>query len=226
MIVVTGASRGLGQAIAQRLSSKGEQVLGLSRTMSTQASWQTLTCDVTDPTQLKQVAAQLKQSGQFPKALINTAGIASMNLALMTPPEKVDDIVRTNLMGTIYACQAFAPLMVRQKAGHIINFSTIAVSLALKGESVYLASKAGVEAFSRSFAREVADFNVQVNCVAPGPIQTDLLRGLSQGQITNVVDQQIFKRQFSPDDVCDLVEWLLDKRSGSVTGEVIHVGGA
>ena len=89
-----------------------------------------------------------------------------------------------------------------------------------------MASKAGVEAFSRAFAREVADFNVQVNCIAPGPIQTDLLRGLSQEQINQVVAQQIIRKQFAPEDVCDLVEWLLDDRAGSVTGEVIHLGGA
>jgi 3-oxoacyl-[acyl-carrier protein] reductase len=226
MIIVTGASRGLGYAIAQRLHVRGERVLGLSRSLGHRADWETLACDVSDHQQLGRLASDLKRKGETLKVLINAAGIASMNLALMTPANKIEDLLRTNLMGTIFSCQAFVPLMLRQKKGRVINFSTIAVKLALKGESIYLASKAGVEAFSRGFAREVADFNVQVNCIAPGPIQTDLLRGLSQEQINQVVAQQIIRKQFAPEDVCDLVEWLLDDRAGSVTGEVIHLGGA
>jgi 3-oxoacyl-[acyl-carrier protein] reductase len=116
--------------------------------------------------------------------------------------------------------------MLRDKEGSIINFSTIAVALGLKGESVYAASKAGVEGFTRSFAREVADFNVNVNCIAPGPINTNLLKGITYFQIKNIVSQQIIPKQFTPDDVSDLVEVLLDQRSRSLSGQVLHVGGA
>ena len=107
-----------------------------------------------------------------------------------------------------YCCQLFAPLMLQNKGGIIINFSTIAVALGLKGESVYAASKAGVEVFSRSFAREMADFNVRVNCIAPGPINTDLLKGVSDVQIDRIVSQQIIPKQAVPSDVCDLVETI------------------
>ena len=86
--------------------------------------------------------------------------------------------------------------MLRQKYGSFINFSTIAVALALKGESVYVASKAGVEAFSRSFAREMSDFNIRVNCIAPGPIKTDLLRGITDTQIEKITSQQIIQKKF------------------------------
>jgi 3-oxoacyl-[acyl-carrier protein] reductase len=149
-----------------------------------------------------------------------------MNLAVTTPPATAQAIVATNLLGTIYMCQAFAPLMMRRKSGRIVNFSTIAVALGLKGESVYAASKAGVEAFSRAFAREVADFSIAVNCVAPGPIATDLLRGVSANQIAEIVKRQIQPRQMAAADVCDVVELLLDPRSASLTGQVFHVGGA
>ncbi len=116
--------------------------------------------------------------------------------------------------------------MLRHKAGAIVNFSTIAVALGLKGESIYAASKAGVEGFSRAFAREMADFNVNVNCIAPGPIDTDLLKGVTSAQIDRIVAQQIIPRRFKPDAVCDLVELLLDARSRSLSGQVLHVGGA
>jgi 3-oxoacyl-[acyl-carrier protein] reductase len=116
--------------------------------------------------------------------------------------------------------------MMRQKAGSIINFSTIAVPLALKGESIYVASKAGVEGFSRTFAREMADFGITVNCIAPGPIDTSLIKGVSAGQISKIVSQQIIPKQFEPSAVCDLVELLLSEKSRALTGEILRVGGA
>jgi 3-oxoacyl-[acyl-carrier protein] reductase len=116
--------------------------------------------------------------------------------------------------------------MLRNKHGSIINFSTIAVALGLKGESIYAASKAGVEGFTRSFAREMADFNVRVNCIAPGPIDTSLLKGITAEQINKIVSQQIIPKQFKPDSVADLVELLIDSRSDSLSGQVLHVGGA
>jgi 3-oxoacyl-[acyl-carrier protein] reductase len=115
--------------------------------------------------------------------------------------------------------------MLRNKAGSIINFSSIAVNLGLKGESIYAASKAGVEGFTRSFAREMADFNVNINCIAPGPIDTELLQGITSTQKDKIVSQQIIPKQFTPNDVSDLVEILLDRKSQSLSGQVLHVGG-
>jgi 3-oxoacyl-[acyl-carrier protein] reductase len=115
--------------------------------------------------------------------------------------------------------------MLRQKHGSLINFSTIAVALSLKGESVYAASKAGVESFSRTFAREMADFNVRVNCIAPGPIRTDLLRGITDSQIEKIISQQVIPKQFQKSDVCDLVELLIDAKAASLSGQVLNVGG-
>ena len=100
------------------------------------------------------------------------------------------------------------------------------MALGLKGESIYAASKAGVEGFTRSFARKMSDFNVQVNCIAPGPIDTNLLKGITSEQINKIVSQQIIPKQFKPDSVADLVELLLDSRSNSLSGQVLHVGGA
>jgi 3-oxoacyl-[acyl-carrier protein] reductase len=225
MIVVTGASKGLGRAICDRLISKGFPVLGLARNVDG-VPFPAVNCDVSSYENVKAVSQTLKKAGVKVVGLINAAGIASMNLAVTTPPNVSQNIVNTNLLGTIYCCQLIAPLMLRHKAGSIINFSTIAVSLGLKGESIYAASKAGVEGFTRSFAREMSDFNVNVNCIAPGPIDTSLLKGITTAQVQKIVSQQIIPRQFTPDAVSDLVELLLDIRSSSLSGQVLHVGGA
>ncbi len=224
MIVVTGASKGLGRAICERLKSKNIEVFGLARDVS-DLSFPGMSCDVSSYKEVKSIAQHLKREGINVDGLINAAGIASMNLAITTPPEVSERIIRTNLLGTIFCCQIFAPFLIRNKIGNIINFSTIAVALGLKGESVYAASKAGVEGFTRSFAREMADFSVNVNCIAPGPIDTNLLKGLTASQIAKIIAQQIIPRQYTPDTISDLVELLLDKRSASLSGQVLHVGG-
>lgn len=224
MIIVTGASRGLGLAIAERLKEKGENVLGLARNIS-DMTINAIECDVSDYQSVKNASREVKRMKKPIKALINAAGVASMNMAVTTDETTVQKLIQTNLVGTIYCCQLFAPIMLRQKHGSLINFSTIAVALALKGESVYVASKAGVESFSRTFAREMADFNVRVNCIAPGPIRTDLLRGITDAQIDKITSQQVIPKQFQKSDVCDLVELLIDEKAASLSGQVLNVGG-
>jgi len=224
MIIVTGASRGLGQAIAERLIEKGEDVIGLVRSVSGM-SLDAIECDVSDYSSVKNASREIKRMKKPVKAFINAAGVASMNLAVTTDESTVQKLIQTNLVGTIYCCQMFAPIMLRQKHGSFINFSTIAVALSLKGESVYAASKAGVESFSRTFAREMADFNVRVNCIAPGTIRTDLLRGITDAQIEKITSQQVIPKQFQKSDVCDLVELLLDEKAASISRQVLNVGG-
>ena len=224
MIIVTGASRGIGKAITERLTEKGERVIGLARSVSG-LSIEAIKCDVSDYNSVKNASRYVKKLKKPLKAFINAAGCASMNMAVTTNESTVQKIIQTNLVGTIYCCQLFAPIMLRQKHGIFINFSTIAVALALKGESVYAASKAGVESFSRTFAREMADFNVRVNCIAPGPIQTDLLKGITDTQIKKITSQQVIPKQFQKSDVCDLVELLIDERASSLSGQVLNIGG-
>ena len=224
MIIVTGASRGLGQAITEHLIERGEEVIGLARNTSG-LKINAIECDVSDYASVKNASKEVKRMKKPVKAFINAAGVASMNMAVTTDESTVQKLIQTNLVGTIYCCQLFAPIMLRQKQGSFINFSTIAVALALKGESVYAASKAGVESFSRTFAREMADFNVRVNCIAPGPIRTDLLRGITDMQIEKITSQQVIQKQFQKSDVCDLVELLLDEKATSLSGQVLNVGG-
>ena len=224
MIIVTGASKGIGHAITSRLLETNEKVIGLARNIN-DLQFEAIQCDVSDYKSVKDASRKIRKMKEPLRAVINAAGVASMNMAVTTDQSTVQKLIQTNLVGTIYCCQLFAPIMLRQKSGSFINFSTIAVPLALKGESVYVASKAGVEAFSRTFAREAADFNVRVNCIAPGPIRTDLLRGISDTQIKKITSQQVITKEFSKSDVCDLVDLLLDEKASSISGQVLNIGG-
>ena len=224
MIIVTGASRGIGLAISNRLIESGEEVLGISRNIAS-TKFDTKSIDVTDFKSIKNLSDEIRLSGRKVTAVINAAGIASMNLALMANPLTSINLVNVNFLGTVYSCQAFASLLVRNGGGSVINFSTIAVALHLEGESIYAATKAAVESYSKTVAKELSKFNIRVNCIAPGPIKTELLRGVTQEQINKIVKAQIITNQFEKDDVVDLVDLLLDSKAKSLTGQVFHVGG-
>ena len=223
-LLVTGASRGLGRAIAERAIAAGYEVVGLARS-AVEAPFPIHACDVADAVAVKAVASALPRETPL-WGVVNAAGIAAMNLALMTPPATVQRVIATNLMGAIHVSQAFAPALVRAKAGRIIHFSTIAVPLGLAGEAVYVASKAGVEGFSRAFAREVAGFGVTVNCVAPGPIDTDLIAKVPAEAIDRIVRRQVVQRKGTPDDVWNTVAFLLSDEAAMISGQVLAIGGA
>ena len=173
-VVVTGASRGLGAHCALRMHERGYRVVGLARKPPKDTPFEMRVADVADSASVTAALGDLRRDKTV-YALINAAGIASMNLVITTPPETVRRIIETNLIGTIFCCQAIAPAMVKRGGGRIINFSTLGVPLAIKGEAVYIASKAGIEGFSRAFAREMAPHGVTVNTIAPGPIETALI---------------------------------------------------
>jgi 3-oxoacyl-[acyl-carrier protein] reductase len=224
-VIVTGASRGLGRFCAEQLVTRGYRVIGMGRSVDENAPFEMRQVDVADP---ESVAAAFKDLRRDPSvyALINSAGIASMNLVVTTPAETVKTIIATNLLGTIYCSQQVAPALIRRNSGRIINFSTLGVPLAIKGEAIYIASKAGVEGFTRVFAREMAAHGVTVNAVAPGPIETALIAKVPKDKVDAVVQQQIIPRQGTPEDVWNIVSMLLSPEGSMVSGQTIHVGGA
>jgi 3-oxoacyl-[acyl-carrier protein] reductase len=200
-------------------------VIGLGRRPVTDASFETREVDVSDSESVAQAFRDLRRDASV-YALVNAAGIASMNLVVTTPAETVRRIIETNLLGTIFCSQQIAPAMIRRGSGRIINFSTLGVPLAIKGEAIYIASKAGVEGFTRVFARELAPHGVTVNAVAPGPIETALIAKVPREKVDAVVQQQIIPRQGTPEDVWNIISLLLSPEGSMISGQTIHVGGA
>ncbi len=223
-IVVTGVSGGLGGYIAGQALACGYEVLGLARKKPEKdLGFPVLLADIRDPEAVALAFGELRGTPLW--GLVNAAGMASMNLLVTTPPAIMQDVISANLLGTMYCCAEASRLLIRGRGGRIINFSSIAVALSLAGESAYAASKAGVEALSRCTARELAPFGITVNCLAPGPIDTKILRGLTPEQIETVVQGQIIKRMATPQDVWNAAAWLLSEESSMITGETLHIGG-
>jgi 3-oxoacyl-[acyl-carrier protein] reductase len=215
----------LGEAICLKLVHEGFNVVGLSRSGGAPEGVDARSCDVADYQSVENALSDISKDKQL-RGLVNTAGVASMNLLMSTPPNTVEKIIRTNLIGTINTCMFLSKRLARNKNGRIVNFSTIAVPISLKGESVYVASKAGVEGFSRSFAREMADFGGTVNVIAPGPIDTDLIAKVPSASIEKVISHQIIPKKFDKQAIVKMTEYLLSEDSEMLSGQIFNIGGA
>ena len=224
-IIVTGSSSGIGFYLAENLYKSGYQVIGLARNEPKEKNnFIFKKCDVRNLDSVKSFFSKVKKDTDI-YGLLNVAGVATMNLLVTTPEETISNIISTNLTGTIYCTKEMIPCFVKSKTGRIINFSSFAVKIGLQGESVYVASKAGVEGFTRSIARELAPFNVTVNCISPGPIKTKLTNKVPSSYIDKVIQQQIINEQCTKEDILKLVKLILNPESDKITGENFVVGG-
>lgn len=222
-IIITGASRGIGLHLARRAQENGYDVIGLARQGLPGMDFRFLECDVTDPAEVAATFRQLRTENLY--GLINAAGIAAMNLHITTPIETMQRVISCNLLGTMYCCSEAGRIMARKKCGRIINFSSIAVTLGLAGEASYVAAKAGVEGFTRSFAREVSPFGVTVNAIAPGPVKTGLIAGVPEAKIADLQKRQVIQRPINVEDIWNVAKWLLGYGSSAISGEVLRAGG-
>lgn len=210
--LITGASRGIGAFLADHYREQGHEVIEWSR-----ATGQ----DVTNEDAVRKALLGVPRIDN----LINCAGIAAMNHTLLTPTAKAREVLDTNVTGSFIVTREVARLMMRQKHGRIVNFSTVAVPLRLEGESIYAASKAAVETMTRVHAREFASFGITVNAIGPNPIGTDLLRGIPTAKLDTLLKCQAIPRMGEMADVANVVDFFLRPESSMVTGQVIYLGG-
>jgi 3-oxoacyl-[acyl-carrier protein] reductase len=224
-IIVTGCSQGIGLFVANELVKLNYEVYGISRKKPvSEFKFNFIKCDVSNSETVKEVFSKFRRDlGVY--ALINVAGVASMNLLMSTPDNTIKRIIETNLLGSIYCTKAIIPPMIKSKMGRIINFSSIAVKIGAKGEATYIASKGGVEAFSRSIARELSPANITVNTISPAFIETRLSSTLPATIKKTVIERQIIESECSLSDVFDCIKLILSPESKKITGEIFNIGG-
>src|SRR5438874_4488475 len=227
VILISGASRGIGRALVEHYAGKGCQVVGCSRSPfeGELPNYRHYCLDVADESAIKEMFGQIRKTEKRLDVLINNAGIASMNHSLLTPMATVNKIIETNFIGTFLLCREAARLMQAHRYGRIVNFATVAVPLKLEGEAVYAASKAAVISLTHILAREFAQFGITVNAVGPTPIKTDLIRGVPPEKLDVLISQQAIKRYGETRDVIQVIDFFIDPASDFVTGQVIFLGG-
>lgn len=226
--LVTGSRKGLGKFIAQQLVTCGYAVFGLSRTSAdwTLEGYHHLEADVANEQQVKEAVAKIRQSHGRLDVVVNNAGVASLNHFLMVPASTVDRVIATNFRGAWLVSREAAKLMMKARYGRIVNVTTVAVPMRIRGEALYAASKAAVETMTRVLAHELGEFGITVNAVGPTPIDTDLIRKVPAASVQAIIDHLAIKRKGQPEDVMNVVDFLIRPESDYVTGQVIYLGGA
>jgi 3-oxoacyl-[acyl-carrier protein] reductase len=234
--LVTGATRGIGFAIAQKLAANGATVLVNGRSQQSLDSaiekladadclCTPLLFDVSQPNAVKEAFQQLFKQHKQLDILVNNAGILDDALLGMVSAKQLEESYQTNVFGPLYCAQYASRLMARKKSGSIINMASIVGSVGNAGQSVYAGTKSALIGMTQSMAKELAANNIRVNAIAPGFIDTDMARSLSETVFAQRVDSIAMKRIGTPEDVANVALFLASSLSSYVTGQIIGVDG-
>jgi len=234
-VIVTGANRGIGLAIAQKLAKMGFDLALIARDaqrlqeaaagLEGNGRWETYGCDVSDWEQVSTTTEQIKNTFGTVWGLVNNAGVTKDGLLVRMKPDEWQHVIDINLTGTFYFTRAVAPLMMRQREGRIINITSVIGLTGNAGQANYAASKAGIIALTKSVAKELGSRSVTVNAVAPGFIETEMTANLSD-RVREEMRQRIpLKRFGAGQDVAGVVSFLLSPEAAYITGQTLVCDG-
>jgi 3-oxoacyl-[acyl-carrier protein] reductase len=227
VLLISGSSSGIGLHLARHYLEKGWTVAGCARHAAplVHERYAHFAVDVTKAAAVEHMFAEIRKRFGVLHAIVNNAGIASMNAIALTPADTARQVLETNVLGTFLLTHAGLRLLRRAKNGRIVNVTTIAVPARLAGEAIYAASKSAVETFTRIAAKEFGPFGITCNSVGPSPIRTRLTNAVPVSKLQTLVDQQAVQRWAEPEDVAHVVDFFLSERSSLVTGQVVYLGG-
>ncbi|MDJ0835818.1 MAG: 3-oxoacyl-[acyl-carrier-protein] reductase [Acidobacteriota bacterium] len=234
--LVTGGSRGIGEAICRKLAADGFFVIVASRSLDKVEGVAAAICeaggdaaglalDVGDVDSFKDKVKELNQRFGAPQVLVNNAGITADNLMMRIKPESFDSVMNTNLRGAYFLAQAMLRGMMKARWGRIINITSVVGLMGNAGQTNYAASKAGMVGFTKSLAREVGSRGITVNAVAPGYIETEMTAGLGEDVKTNFLAGVPCGRMGAADDVAHAVSFIASEGAAYITGQVLSVDG-
>jgi len=224
-MLITGSRKGIGRNLVEYYIEKGYVIYGCSREAADYSypGYHHYCLDVADEQKVRQMFAELLKSQGRLDILINNAGIASMNHALLTPVATVQKIFSTNVVGSFLFAREAAKVMMKRKTGRIVNFATVATPMKLAGEAIYASSKAAIVTLTQILAREFADYNITVNAVGPTPVLTDLIRSVPQDKMDALLRQQAIHRFGEFSDITNVIDFFIRPESDFVTGQVLYL---
>jgi|TARA_B110000483_G_scaffold241754_1_gene325587 3-oxoacyl-[acyl-carrier protein] reductase len=234
--LVTGASRGIGRAISIELGKMGHVVVGTATTqqgadnisayMAEQGiKGKGFAADVSNDDSVSALMAAITKEFSAPLIVVNNAGITRDNLLMRMKTGEWEDVINTNLGSMYRICKATVKGMTKARFGRIVNISSVVGSSGNGGQTNYSASKAGIEGFTRSLAKEIGSRGITVNAVAPGFIATDMTKDLPEAQTFALLSQIPLARLGQPEEIAGAVGFLVSDKGAYVTGETLHVNG-
>jgi 3-oxoacyl-[acyl-carrier protein] reductase len=234
--LVTGASRGIGQACALALAKQGMTVIGTATSdkgaeaitaylQAAGANGRGMKLNVTDAAEVDAVIAAIEKDFGGIAVLVNNAGITRDNLLMRMKDEEWDDIMATNLTSVFRLSRAVIKSMMKARAGRIISIASVVGAMGNAGQTNYSAAKAGIMGFTKSLAREVGSRNITVNCVAPGFIDTDMTKALPDAQRQALLAHIPLGKLGGVEDIANAVAFLAGDQAGYITGTTLHVNG-
>lgn len=229
-ILITGASRGIGRDIALNSKEKGYKVLGTSTTNEGVSSLKEngihgLQLDLNDKKSVESFNGLLTQEHSDITVLVNNAGITRDNIVLRMSEEEWTDVLNVNLNGAFKVTKTVLKFMLKKRWGRILNITSTSASTGNRGQANYAAAKAGIEAFSKSLAKEVGSRGITVNAIAPGYIQTDMTEVISENVKEEILSQIPLSRFGKPEEISQLVDFLISDEASYITGQTIHING-
>ncbi len=229
-ILITGASRGIGKDIALKSKEKGYEVLGTSTTNEGVSSLREngihgLQLNLNDKKSVESFNYLLTQEHPDIAVLVNNAGITRDNIVLRMTEEEWMDVLNINLNGAFKISKTVLKFMLKKRWGRILNITSTSASTGNRGQANYAAAKAGIEAFSKSLAKEVGSRGITVNAIAPGYIQTDMTKVISEKVKEEILSQIPLSRFGKPEEISQLVDFLISDEASYITGQTIHING-
>lgn len=231
--LVTGATRGIGKAIAQQLVAQGVTVIGTATSDAGAASisdylgehGQGMTLDVADDASVQALLGAVESRYGQLDILVNNAGITRDNLLMRMKDDEWDSVLDTNLKSVFRLCKGVMRGMMKRRSGRIINISSVVGTTGNPGQTNYCAAKAGLVGFTKALAKEIAARGITVNCVAPGFIDTDMTKTLTDDQKHAIFSNIPAARLGQPEEIAAAVVFLASPAAAYITGETIHVNG-
>jgi 3-oxoacyl-[acyl-carrier protein] reductase len=230
VVLVTGSSRGIGNHLAQHFLDRGYTVVGCSRGTYSgieHDSYQHYATDVSEEAAVVELFRAIRSThGRLDAAINNAAVNPTLSLLSLTPASSATATLGVNVLGTFHVCREAVKLMMRRKSGRIVYIGSMATRHEVRGEALYTASKAAVNALTRVLAKEVAESGITCNVVAPAAVEVGLSAAVDPQKLREILARNALHEPGSLEDVARTVEWLLQPESSAITGQIIYLGGA
>ena len=229
-VLITGATRGIGKSMAETLFSQNYKIIGTATSdegveILNSKGFLGIKLDLNNADSLNHISEKLKEEHKDISILINNAGITKDNIVLRMSDDEWGDVINIHLNGMFKLCKTVLKGMIKSRWGRVINITSASASLGNRGQSNYAAAKAGVEAFSKSLSKEVGPRGITVNCVAPGFIETDMTSYIDEKAKEELIKQIPLGRFGKPEEISQIIDFLVSDQSSYITGQTIHVNG-